>query len=304
MKALCDAIFCADTHIRSNIPSCRKDDFIKHQFNKVAFILKQCKQNQCPLLVAGDFGDKSQWPNKLLEEFISITKIYDVEILIIPGQHDLPEHRLDYWKKSGIGVLHSCHVIKVIQKPYNVGHNYTIHPFSYGIDIDYFQGETNCINIAMTHQMVLENKPLWRDQKAPKGHELLKKFPEYDIILSGDNHLPFMIEYEGRKLINPGSMMRTTIGQINHKPRVYKWWTDTNDVEPVYLPITDDIISQSYIKEQKERNEKMTVCISKMADKFEFQLSFKKNMTEYLSAIRTKKSVIDKVWKATEEEDA
>lgn len=297
-----DAILAADLHIRADTPLCRTDDYLKTQWNKLNFIFNLCQENDCPLLVAGDIGNKSQWPNWLLEKIISIInqKNAPINIICIPGQHDLPEHRLDYWQKSGCGVLDRSGSVFMIQEwqPINGG-IFDLYPFPYRIEI--VKPKTSrCPKVAMTHQMVIENKPLWPDQKAPKGHELLKKFPEYDLILSGDNHNPFVTKYENRLLVNPGSMMRMTAAQIDHKPRVYKWFADTNEVEVVYLPIKKGVISRIHIEFKQERDKRMEVFVNRMSDDIEIGLSFEQNLIEYFNKNRTKKSIQDKTWRAIE----
>lgn len=304
-----DAILAADLHIRANTPLCRTDNYLEVQFNKLNFIFDLCQKNDCPLLVAGDIGDKSQWPNWLLEAIINIMKVHKINIFCIPGQHDLPEHRLDYWYKSGCGVLYRAGTIKFMGiSDLNQNRefkNFDLHAFPYGEKIQHIDKRkyhlSNSRNsIAMTHQMVIENKPLWPDQKAPKGHELLKKFPEYDLILSGDNHNPFISEYEGRLLVNPGSMMRMTAAQIDHKPRIYKWCADTNEVEVVYLPIEKDVVSRIHIETKQERDERMDTFVNRISDDIEIGLSFEQNLKEYFNKNRTKKSIQGKVWKAVE----
>lgn len=295
-----NAILAADLHIRSDIPLCRTDDYLKAQFDKLEFIFMLCEKNNCPLLVAGDIGNKSQWPNWLLERTISTINKYKIDIICIPGQHDLPEHRLDYWQKSGCGVLHGAKAIKMLLETKVFCFPFMLFPFGYGSEIKHqkFIESYQAPIIAMTHQMVIENKPLWPDQKAPKGHELLKKFPEYDLILSGDNHNPFVAKYEGRLLVNPGSMMRMTAAQIDHKPRVYKWFADTNEVEGVYLPIEKDVISRIHIESKEERDTRIDAFVSRMKDDFEIGLSFLGNMNAYFKINRTKKRVQEKVFKA------
>lgn len=296
-----DAILCADLHIRSDVPTCRTDDYLEAQFKKLGFIFDLCKQNNCPLLVAGDIGNKSQWPNWLLEKTISTIIKYQIEIICIPGQHDLPEHRLEYWHKSGCGVLDKARTINLLQTPRIMRNSIVIFPFGYGckiVNANNYKEEDKLIT--MTHQMVLENKPLWPGQKAPKGNALLKKFPEYDLILSGDNHNPFVIEYKNRLLVNPGSMMRMTASQINHKPRVYKWFADTNTVELVYLPIEKGVVTRLHIEDKEIRDKRMEAFVSRMTDDFEVGLSFENNLEEYFRTNRTKSSVKDKVWNAVE----
>ena len=294
------AILAADLHIRADIPMCRTDDYLKAQFDKLEFIFELCKEDDCPLLVAGDIGNKSQWPNWLLEVTIKIINKYEIEIICIPGQHDLPEHRLDYWEKSGCGVLHRAKVIEMLAEPILYHNIFRLFPFGYGSEILHWEAIDKIPILAMSHQMVIENKPLWPGQEAPKGNTLLKKFPEYDLILTGDNHNPFVTEYKGRLLVNPGSMMRMTANQINHKPRVYKWYADTNMVEAVYLPTEENVISRIHIESKEERDERMEAFVSRMQDDFAIELSFENNLEEYFKVNRTKKAIQNKAWRAVE----
>jgi len=294
------AILAADLHIRSDVPMCRTDDYLETQFSKLEFIFQICKNNECPLLVAGDIGNKSQWPNWLLEKVIALVNKYEIDIVGILGQHDLPEHRLDYWLKSGCGVLHSSMALFIIQGELTMDDICTLHPFSYGKQITDAQSKKKQLKVAMTHQMVIENKPLWPGQKAPKGNALLKKLPGYSLILCGDNHTPFVAEYDGRLLVNPGSMMRMTAAQIDHKPRVYKWFADTNTVETVYLPIKKSVVNRVHIEDKQERDKRMEAFVSRISSDIEIGLSFESNLEEYFNSNRTKESVRNKIWRAME----
>lgn len=293
------AVLTADLHIRADAPMCRQDDYIEIQFKKLEFIFELCQQNNCPLLIAGDIGNKSQWPNWLLEKVISIINGYDIKIIGIPGQHDLPERRLDYWHKSGCGVLHKAGVIEIIEEEFSYD-NLCIFPFGYGREMKHNKNARDMDSIAITHLMVIENKPLWPGQEALKGNALLKKFPEYNLICSGDNHNPFVSEYNGRLLVNPGSMMRMSADQIDHKPRVYKWYAEENSVEAVYLPIEQGVVTRLHIEDKQERDKRMEAFVSRITDDFEVGLSFENNLKEYFRINRTKQSIKDKIFAAME----
>jgi DNA repair exonuclease SbcCD nuclease subunit len=296
-----DAILAADLHTRADTPVCRTDDYIIAQFTKLRFIFNLCQQEGCPLLVAGDIGDKSQWPNWLLEATMSLINQYKINIICIPGQHDLPEHRLDYWRESGCGVLHEARAITMLTEPILYHNIFRLFPFGYGTEIKHLSSRIDQIPIvAMAHQMVIGDKALWPGQKAPRGHKLLRQFPEYDLILTGDNHNPFITEYKGRILVNPGSMMRMTAAQMLHKPRVYKWFANTNKVETVYLPIDKNVVSRIHIENKQEQDGCMEALASCVTSSFEIGPLFEKNLEEYFIANKTKKPVRDKIWRAAE----
>jgi len=147
--------------------------------------------------------------------------------------------------------------------------------------------------------MIIEDKELWPGKIVPKGNSLLEKFPEYSLILSGDNHLPFVCEKDGRFLINPGSMMRNTIAQRNHKPRVCLWYAEEKRVEPVFLPIKENVFDLQYIEQHehdKNKEERFESLITRVKEDVEIELSFENNIQNYLNKNRTEKSVIDKLW--------
>ena len=291
-----DAILCADLHIRADCPVCRTDNFLEAMEKKIDFIVDLSVEHVCPILVAGDIGHKHQWPNWLLEW--TINKFYGLDVICIAGQHDLPNHRLDLWKKSGIGVLHASGVIFMIREAQTIDDIFTVYPFHYGEKMISPQYDKGLPKVAMTHQMIIDNKKLWPDQDAPEGHQILKKFPEYNLILSGDNHSPFVVEYKGRLLVNPGSLMRSTAAQEDHKPRVYLWYAEENKVQVVYLPIEQNVISREHIKDTKQRDKRMDAYMERMKKDVEIQLSFEKNMESYFDKNRTQTKVKEKVWEA------
>ncbi len=312
-----DAILSADIHIRPDIPECRTDNFFAATEKKIDFIIDLSSEHLCPILAAGDLGNfplNSGWPTWLLRW--TINKLKKTVFVSIFGQHDLPNHRLDLWEKSGAGVLEAAGAIQTIgavvegdkilpcHLPIQIpSTKFMIVPFPYGSEIKELGWGTEYEKpdipmIAITHQMVIENKPLWPGQKAPRGHQLLKKFPEYNLILSGDNHNAFISEYEGRLLVNPGSMMRTTADQEDHKPRVYLWYAESNEVVPVYLPIEQGVISREHIEMADERSDRMDAYMARVREDVEIQLSYEDNMGRYFEKFRTERPVKAKVVEA------
>jgi len=285
-----DAILSADWHIRADTPQCRTDDFISAMWNKVIFIVNLANKYDIPILLAGDLGNRPQWPNWLIEKFMR--GIGDIEIISIPGQHDLPEHSLESQPRSAYGILVQSEYINEDLKC--IAFTHKINKFPYGSQIKKGTG------IAMTHQMVIQDKPEWPGQVASSGKSLLKKFPDYKLILSGDNHKPFIVEHEGRLLVNPGSMMRTTADQINHEPRVYLWYAKENVIEVVYLPIEQGVIDRSHIDTKKEKDARIEAYTARLSERYEIGLSFEANLEEHFKTNRTRKPVKERIWEACE----
>ena len=289
------AILCADIHLRTTVPRCRKDEFQISMMSKWELIIKKARELDVPIIIAGDLGDKSQWHSSLEEWFITVSK--GVQIVLVPGQHDLPNHRIDLWKKSSIGVLHAAEAIEVlgVDDVCVFDSSFAVYSFPYGTTIK-SPDRTIAPNIAVAHMMVIEGKPLWPGQKAPMGKQLLKKHPEYDLILTGDNHNPFISTYAERWLINPGSMMRTTAIQADHEPRFYIWHSEVNTIDEVKLPILPGVVSREHIDGVQERDERIEVFVSHLKTGYEVGLDFEQNMDEFFKKNRTKKSIKEMAW--------
>lgn len=300
-KRKASAILSADIHIRPDTPICRTDNFFVTMEKKIDFIISLAKENDCPILSSGDLGHKPQWKNWLLEW--TINRFKDIDVIICAGQHDLPGHRLTDWDKSGIGVLHAAGAINFIQEPtwYD---DFLIHPFSYGQEIIPPEKNKNItiteefINIAMTHQIIIEKGDLYPGQDGYKGNKVLADNPGYSLILSGDNHSPFTAKHKNQLLVNPGSMMRTTAIQADHKPRVYLWYADDNSIEPVYLPIEEGVVSRDHVKAKDDRTDRYDAFVQKLREDIELELSFPDNMEKYLKRFRTEIKVKSKIMTA------
>ncbi len=121
MKKKVTAILTADWHIDWSSPECRnEDEFLESMFYKLEVIFGLSKHYKAPILVAGDFGEKAKWVNKLLADIIELHNKYEPKIIVTPGQHDLPEHRLGRWREGALGVLYEAGVIEVYTDPTKV----------------------------------------------------------------------------------------------------------------------------------------------------------------------------------------
>jgi len=295
------AILTADWHIRPTTPICRTDDFLAAMWRKVEFVLDLSIEYQCPILIAGDLGLRSQWSNWLEEKFIRSANEKKGFIYVVPGQHDLPDHLLDQWRQSAIGVLHEAKVIElwgIEARRFVKMRLFDVNAFPYGEEI-----KVNKINkgkplIAVAHTLVTECAPesFLAEKGARSGLKLLMDFPEYNLILTGDNHKGFVVEKDDRLLVNPGSLMRTTADQADYKPRVYLWYHQENKVEPVYLPIEEGVVDRTHIDLAEQKDARIEAYVARLSEEVEIGLSFEGNLEAYFRQNRIRKPVIDKVW--------
>ena len=272
------AILCADLHLRDSVPRARTDDYWKAQGEKLTTLWKLQYKYNCPVYCAGDIFHKAK-SNPVIES-LAIDHLPE-KFYGIPGQHDLPDHNIDNFDKSSLGVLFAAST-KIVKNPFE----------------EMFRiGE----GVGLIHTFI---QKLGDEQDKIIGGSsakaLLRKYPDLKLIVSGDNHKPFVYEYEGRLLVNPGSMMRMKADQIDHKPRVYLWYEESNTVEPVYFPIDDGVIDRIHLEREEKKDERIEAFVSHLNNDYTVGLDFKNNLEIFFRNNETKKAVQKQIWEAME----
>jgi DNA repair exonuclease SbcCD nuclease subunit len=289
-----DLILCSDFHLREDKPVCRTDDFVNvTQWKKLDFISDLQKKYNCPVLHGGDLFH--YW--KPSPELITATiEHLPKQFYTIYGQHDLPQHNIEAQRKCGIftlatgkhlTLLPGCHWGQTPDYSDNVEGS-----FSYIVKNPYCR-------ILVWHKFNYVDKEPWPDCADPKASKLLKKYPNFPIILTGDNHQPFVQEYEGRILVNPGSLSRQRASET-HLPRVYLYDASTNTVEPVYIPIEEGVITREHLEKEEQRNERIDTFVSQLSEKWKVSLSFEDNLQRFEKKNQVRQSVMSIVYQSLE----
>lgn len=290
-------ILSADLHLRKTPPRARTDDYWATQERKIRFILEQAQASP-PLLVAGDFFHQPR-PGPFLEKWvIDLLNEYGVKPVVVPGQHDLPGHSLDQIGDSGLGVLAAAGVIELLnnQQFSTLHNNIYIQGCSYGENpIQTLpSSEKRFVRILLWHHMVINSEPLWPGQVADKALGLLKKYPQFDLITTGDNHQTFAVASpDGRWLVNAGSMMRMTAAQVDHRPCVFRW--EGGRPEQVFLPIEPDVLDLSGLEEAKARDSRTSAFVERLERQWEIGLDFNKNVEQIMQETDASPEVRDMV---------
>jgi len=314
------AILTADWHIREDTPTCRTDDFFAAQIKKIEFILALSEKHNCPILIAGDLFHKAK-SSPFLESTLMLLlraypskNFYSKRLLVIPGQHDLPNHNFDLIHKSSFGVMIASQMIDHLdsEKPVKSS-KFILTGFSYGSKIKPCREASRRLkndfrSIALAHFLVTESSPKGKSKVlrdfagATSAKTVLKNNPDYDLIVTGDNHKSFSESYQDRLLVNPGNITRQAADQIDHKPRVALWYAKTNEIEWVEIPIKKDSVTADHLEEQNERDSRLSSFVEKLNDGYEIGLSFERNLKEYLQSNRTKKRTTEIIWEMVENE--
>jgi predicted phosphodiesterase len=276
-----DAILVADIHIREDKPICRIDDFLIAQWGKLMEIEELRKKHNCIVLNAGDLFHKAKPSLWLLSKTLVCLP---EQFYTVYGNHDLPNHSLNNSEHSGIYALEMAQAIHRLE-----GTHFGQTPTKPSLTI---KGRKILVWHVMTYKDILPY-PGCTELTAKK---ILKKYPEYDLILTGDNHQTFVEKYKGRLLVNPGSMTRQTADQIDHRPVVWLYYADTNTVEPHYLTINAHSVTREHIEKTEERDNRISAFIKGLDTEFGAEISFERNLDVFLKTNRIKgrvKQIID-----------
>lgn len=282
------AILTADIHLREDVPACRTDDFLAAQWRKLKWLRNLQNEHGCPVLDAGDLLNR--W--KPSPELLALALQYLPEDMItVPGNHDLPGHNIEFLQKSGLAVLSAAHRLQVALKPFSRS-DFLAYPYPWDSELTPCTAKANGLpRVAICHVMVWQGETPWPGCEDFSGKELLRRMTGYDLILTGDNHKPMVESYEGRLLVNPGSLMRTTAAQVDHRPRVYLWYADDNTVEPVYVPIESGVVSREHLEIKEEKDQRMQAFIDKLESGYEVSACFQRSLESFFRANRVRESV-------------
>ena len=274
-----DLIITADWHLREDTPICRTDDFWATQWKKVDFVSQLQKKYDCPIFHAGDlFHHWKPSPNLLRETMKHLPK----QFYMVYGNHDLPQHSLELREKSGIATLEeSGYLIAFtkgswLQKPY------------------YFELADKMIGVL--HIFTYDGKALWPGCTAKLAKELLDEH-EVHLLITGDNHTPFVVRSGEKLLVNPGSLMRQDADQIDYKPAVWLWRARYNNVLPIYLPIDENAVTREHIDKVEQKNEMLESFISGLDKDWDISLSFRQNLSRYAEANEVPEKIMKIIYK-------
>lgn len=221
------AIAISDLHLSLLQPACRAD---KNWLEVQAHYLAQVREamGQLPLLCAGDIFDR--W-NPAPELIHFALKHLPDGMLCVPGQHDLPNHRLDQVHRSGYGVLVEAGKIRDITgtQTGNMG-GFVVHGFGWGQPLlppRKIEDPSSLLKVALIHRYC------WIKDKcypgAPQEAHVAayrKALKGFDVAVFGDNHLSFIDDTGTCNIMNVGGFIRRKSDEISRQPRMGSIFSD------------------------------------------------------------------------------
>jgi hypothetical protein len=283
------AILCSDFHLREDTPTCFTGDFQIEQWGAVDCISDLQEKYDCLVFHAGDLfhhWKASPWLLSMAMEHLP-KKFHSIY-----GQHDLPQHSWELKNKSGLHALAVAGKVKILD-----GTHWGQEPLGIVLPVDGRLKDAK--EILVCHHMTYLSKP-FPGAEGGMAEGILRKYPQFSLICTGDNHCSFDIEYKGRRLVNPGNITRQTADQIDFKPRVALWYAEDNSIQWVYLPIQEGVISREHIDIKEQRDARIDAFVSKLNDDYVTELSFEQNLENFFNANNTREPIKEIIYKSLE----
>lgn len=268
----------SDLHINENKPAFRiENDWIEVCLGKLGQLLAAAKQYNCPVIINGDFFEKYSHSPELVNRVLDMIK--GVEIIIIPGNHDMKNHSLDLLKKSSIWTL-SFAGAKIIEKPTKlvIQKKQFVDLFPFGSELKSKGGD-----IAIIHQFAWKEKP-WKDCSASGNYKkIIREFSaetlddNYKLIIAGDNHEDFIADFHGCSFLNCGAMLRTEKSEQDRTPAFY---LIDNDLKITRIPfkIEQEVFDQLAIDIIDKKDKAISRVADQISKDWRVELNFKKNI--------------------------
>lgn len=288
------AILTSDIHIQSKNPVCRKDDYLEALGYKLKWVSNLQRQYNCPILDAGDLLNSWKIDPELEQWCI---KNIPKEFRTIIGNHDMPSHNISLFRKGSLSLLNTVRSIQLLSNGVEFK-GFNVTGLHYGQELEYTP--TGNVNVLVSHEMVCKEKQKHDHFTYSTAKTLLKKYSKFNLVVTGHSHESFEVEYQGRKLVNVGSLMRRDINQKDYQPRVALWYAEDNRIEWIDVPITDFVISTKHKDVIKLRDERIDSFVDKLKDSENIGISFEDNLEKHFEINNTDEVYKKKIYNSME----
>ncbi len=294
------AVCSSDWHLTVKRPVSRKTGYVNQAFNKVAWILSKCRELEADLYFAGDIFDRCREPRWLASKYQALFAKMRVTIYGCAGQHDQIFHSKNLTDTS----IQTFYAAQMLQR--HTPDSSELQAVDWGGEIP------QDVDTLIMHYCVTQSPIPYIDYSVT-ARKFMKQ-TNARIIVTGDYHEAHHLEYGGRLLINPGSIMRNASDTTQKKPVVYVINTRTAQIldilEVPVLPANEvfDLAAISAGKAAKERKEdlkrKFDLYVANAATK-KIRPDFLKNLANVITELNLEESVrleIDSIKEAVRNE--
>lgn len=283
-------VLSADWHLREDRPRCRKDeDWIYTQKKAISQILDVCKNKGCDLYVVGDLFHRSTEFRmvKLIQDLAYELSKSNLCFYYLCGNHDLKYHSSLNLDSSCIGLLNRSDNCKFIKDSKIEG----LCAPNFDERVDKISPE-----FIFLHTLCFPNmKSMPPNVNAVCAKDLLEEFSTTKWIFTGDYHENFHYKLKERHVVNPGCLLRQASDMKDYQSGVYYIDTDNEIVEFIRIIDNEELVDDSYIVEEKLRDERIESFVTKLSETKSVSLDFLDNVEKALLSNNLEEDVKDMV---------
>lgn len=275
-------LIAGDLHLRNSAPKLRTDNFFATQEKKLDFIIQIANKNKCDVIVfPGDIFHRYDSTHSLVEWAIHKFKTFRGKYYFVFGNHDLKYHK--YKDNTALGVLVAGlgYQTQLLNNNVAVHANVNIYGCDYNDQIPVPFPPLQTHSILVLHKYVANTLPHWATEEMITTKSLRKQNPAFNFFICGDNHSEVLDLKTKQKVINLGSVMRTSIAQIDHKPRIaiLELGRVDHKLSFIKIPIEQVVFDEKVIAEEKQNIK------DKEAKLKQYALSLQKDLDVTLSFV-------------------
>ena len=221
------AIVCSDIHLSLTPPVGRsvEPDWLVSQGRILGRLQQLRKRYSCPVLCAGDVFDRWHCSPELINFAIANLP----EMFSVPGQHDMPMHRMEDLERSAFHTLCLCGTVRnlkqdIVQK---VGSDLVVFGYGWGVEegpgcrigeglVDFADpGSPGGLSVAVMHRYVWSQGCGYpgAPTECLAGRALRDMAKHFDVIISGDNHHHFSMKIGDCTVYNCGCLIRRKLDE-------------------------------------------------------------------------------------------
>ncbi len=273
-------VLISDMHLSTDNPVARLDNCKEAGYKKLQYVLDWAQQEKAIVLQAGDVCDKARsW--HLLSDLQNIFLPED-RFYCVYGQHDVVMYNEATKRATILGVLAGSGIITILNSKPTIEGEYAIYGCHYGQEIPVVQDES-MFNILVIHAPIAQ-QALWPGHNYWDALSFLKKHDKYRLIVCGDIHQKFCVDYKGRYIVNSGAMIRreATIYNFSHHPGFWVWDGKLNWQEIPHAP-AEQVLTRDHIDYKEMAEGILDEFIDKMrVDNVDTGVSFMDNLWQFI----------------------
>lgn len=231
-----------DTHTTNRRPKRRRDvDYLETCLGKWRQVENIYYEKKCDLLIqTGDLYDSFKVSHEVVAALTDFFRQAEMDVVCTFGQHDISGHNAGTLRKSPLAPLAASKLITIVHGtsgpycPEDKVNRIGIVGAGFGEKVVDYPNSTMDFTILVVHQMI-GNEELYPGQPIVHPSKFLRIHKYYDLLICGDYHYRFIVKDGDRWCINPGALMRKTIGKrdLAHQPAVVLFDTETRQIPEV-----------------------------------------------------------------------